>query len=58
MPSYRIYKLNPVGQISGTPQFVDCVDDKEAIRKAQQAVDHSDVELWDDTRLIGWFPHN
>jgi hypothetical protein len=58
MPTYRVHKFSPAGQLSGVPELVDCADDQEAIRKAQHAVDGMDIELWIGTRLVASLPRN
>ena len=39
------------GRFVGIPIEVDWVEDQEAIRKAKQAADGHDIELWDGSRL-------
>ena len=52
MPAYRIYSITRDEHIAKPPLVVDCADDQEAIRKAQQAVNGQDVEVWDEGRFI------
>jgi hypothetical protein len=58
MPTYRIYTIGRDRRVSGPAEFVECADDQEAIRKAQQAVNGYDVELWDGPRLVVRLPHD
>ena len=58
MPEYRIYAVGAGGQISGVRIFA-CVDDEQAIQKAQKAAEgHHAVELWERDRLIKQFVAN
>jgi hypothetical protein len=58
MLQYRIYSMNDVGHISAPSENIECADDQEAIQKAQQAVNGSDIELWEGDRLIVRFPRD
>ena len=40
------------------PIDIECANDHEASKKAQQLVDGHDTELWEDDRLIGRFTHS
>jgi hypothetical protein len=57
MPQYRIYTVGGDGKFSGAKN-VECANDQEAIQKAQQRVNGSDVELWEHGRFIMRFPHD
>ncbi len=49
---YRGYRVGSEGRFVGIPIEVDWVEDQEAIRKAKQAADGHDIELWDGSRLV------
>jgi len=51
VPAYRIHFIDQ-GHMKRPEQIIESADDYEAIKKAQQAVDGHDVELWDDRRLV------
>ena len=51
MPTYRICFIDQ-GHIKRPEQIIECDDEYEAIKKAQQVVDGHDVELWDGHRLV------
>jgi hypothetical protein len=48
---YRAYLIGIDGHIFGYEPLV-CVDDTEAVAKAQQLVDGHAVELWSGPRLV------
>jgi hypothetical protein len=58
MQQYRIYSIDPDGHIYAPAEVIECVDDQEAIQKAQQAVDGHDIELWNHKRLVVRFPRD
>jgi hypothetical protein len=51
MPNYRIYTVGGDGHFSGV-EDIKCVDDQEAVQKAQQVLDGKDIELWERGRFI------
>jgi hypothetical protein len=52
MPGFRIYTVGADGHFTNADN-IECADDHEAIRNAQQhAADGHDVELWDRGRFI------
>jgi hypothetical protein len=51
MPAFRIYTVGLDGHFVDAKD-VECADDQEAIKKAQQAADGHDVELWERGRFI------
>jgi hypothetical protein len=51
MPAYRIYTLGSDGHFARAEE-IECADDREAVRKTQQAVDGHAVELWERSRFI------
>ena len=40
----------------GSPDVVECADDKEAVEKAMQLAGDLDVEIWDHRRLVASLP--
>ena len=50
--SYRIYTIGRGGHFLGSPDVVECADDKEAVEKAMQLAGDLDVEIWDHKRSI------
>ena len=40
----------------GSPDVVECADDKEAVEKAMQLAGDLDVEIWDHRRLVAPLP--
>lgn len=51
MPGYRHYRLDGAGNIVSA-DWLDAVDDAEAIRKARSLQLLTDCELWDRNRFI------
>jgi hypothetical protein len=51
MPEYRIYTVGSDGHFIGGKN-IECADDQEAIRIAQEAADGRAIELWDRGRFI------
>ena len=54
--SYRIYTIGRGGHFLGSPELVECADDKEAVEKAMQLAGGLDVEIWDHKRLVTPLP--
>jgi hypothetical protein len=54
--SYRIYIIGRGGHFLGSPDVVECGDDKEAVEKAMQLASGFDVEIWDHKRLVTPLP--
>ena len=54
MHQYRIYTFREDGHFS-TVQRMECTDEKQAVRKAQQLVEGEDGELWQGEHLIARF---
>ena len=54
--SYRIYTIGRGGHFLGSPDVVECADDKEAVEKAMQLAGDLDVEIWDHKRLVTPLP--
>jgi hypothetical protein len=52
MPEYRIYTLGFDGHAVNA-EDIECADDREAIKKAQQTVNGRDAELWELGRFMG-----
>ena len=51
MPEYRIHTVGSDGHFFEA-KHVECADNSEAIRIAQQAVDGRAIELWERARFI------
>lgn len=49
MPTYRLYRLDGAGRISGA-EWIDAADDGEARRKARTG--QGRFELWERYRLV------
>ena len=47
-----VYSVGPEGRFVGIPIEIDGAEDKEAIRKAKEAADGHDIELWEGSRLV------
>jgi hypothetical protein len=56
MPEYRVYIIGSDGHFQSSVAL-ECADDEEATRKAEQLVDGHDVELWQRARKIAKFEH-
>ena len=54
MPDYRAYIIDSDGRFREAVQL-DCPDDNEAVKQAEQLVDGHDVELWQRARKIARF---
>lgn len=56
MPEYRAYIVGADGHFhSSVP--IECDDDSEAMKQAEQLVDSHSVELWQRDRKIATFEH-
>lgn len=51
MQHYRLYHVGPTGRIL-LAQEMDCEHDLAALAKAEQERELSNVELWQDIRLL------
>ncbi|WP_146688113.1 hypothetical protein [Bradyrhizobium canariense] len=51
MAEYRVYTVGIDGHFVGYEPLV-CLDDREAIAKAERLVDGHDIELWSGDRLV------
>ena len=51
MPEYRIYTLGFDGRVVNA-EDIECADDREAIKRAQQTVNGRDAELWELAALL------
>jgi hypothetical protein len=49
---YRVYRVGSEGRFVGIAIEIDGAEDQEAIRKAKQAADGHDIELWEGSRLV------
>jgi hypothetical protein len=54
MCHYHVYTLDEGVRISASYDL-ECFGDEEAIRKAQQLIHGSDIELWERGRFIARF---
>ena len=53
MPLYQFYKLDKVGRIIGSGNAVECADDADAVKKAQErAKGRTIIEVWDLGRRV------
>jgi hypothetical protein len=52
MYEYRLYRVDSLGHVAGTPECFSCESDEAAIERARQAVDGHDMELWQLDRLV------
>jgi hypothetical protein len=56
MPEYRVYVIGSDGHFQSS-QALECADDDEATRQAEQLVDGHDIELWQRARKIARFEY-
>jgi hypothetical protein len=56
MTEYRAYLIGEDGHFQDAIPLI-CVDDAEAMEKAQRLVDNRDVELWERARKVATFEH-
>jgi hypothetical protein len=56
MPDYRAYLLGPDGHVVSAT-VLQCADDAEAKKQAEQLVDGHDIELWHLARKVATFEH-
>jgi hypothetical protein len=54
MPEYRVYIVGSDGHFYNSVPL-ECADDTEAMKHAEQLVDGHDVELWQRDRKIARF---
>ena len=53
VPLYQFYKLDKVGRIIGSGNAVECADDADAVKKAQErAKGRTIIEVWDLGRRV------
>lgn len=52
MPTYRIYRLEGDGRISGA-EWIEAADDQVALEQARKQARGSRHELWQGHRLVG-----
>ncbi|SHN80822.1 hypothetical protein SAMN05444170_4517 [Bradyrhizobium erythrophlei] len=57
MPDYRAYIVGPDGHFHSSVRL-NCADDLEAEKQAEQLVNGHDVELWQRDRKIARFSHD
>ena len=51
MPTYRLYRLDGAGRISGA-EWIDAADDDDARSRARAEVSSGSYELWERYRLV------
>ena len=51
LPTYRLYRLDGAGRISGA-DWIEAADDKEACAKARGQRNSGRYELWERYRLV------
>jgi hypothetical protein len=51
LPTYRIYRLDGAGRISGA-DWIEAADDDDARSKAKAQCGSGDYELWERYRLV------
>lgn len=51
LPEYRHYRLDGAGNIVSA-EWLDAVDDADAVRKARELKIPTDCELWDRNRFV------
>ncbi|NUQ18629.1 MAG: hypothetical protein HOP95_09290 [Sphingomonas sp.] len=51
MPTYRLYRLDGAGRISGA-EWVEAADDDDARSKARSQSSSAGYELWERYRLV------
>ncbi len=58
MPTYRLYRLDGSGLISGA-EWIEAADDDDALAKARSQASCGGYELWERYRLVERFrPEN
>jgi hypothetical protein len=55
---YRAFLVDRQGNVIQPPQVLDCGDDDEAVKDAQQLVDGCNVEVWDRERFVAFIGPN
>jgi len=51
LPSYRLYRLDGAGRISGA-EWIEAADDADARSQARAQASSARFELWDRERLV------
>jgi hypothetical protein len=51
LPSYRLYRLDGAGRISGA-EWIEAVNDEDARSKARSQLSSGGYELWERYRLV------
>ncbi len=56
MIQYRVFPVDDSAprQITGPPTIIECADDRAAMEYARQIADGRPVEVWDQSRFIGF----
>ena len=57
MRKYRAYKVDDNGHVVVPATIFEAATDEEALVKAMQWADGSDLEIWDKSRRIGKIEH-
>jgi hypothetical protein len=50
---YRVFELDENGRVSRPAMNLQAADDIDALARARQLVGQRDLEVWQDTRLVG-----
>ena len=53
LPSYKLYKLDPVSGQRRPGEWLDAANDEEALARARQLAKAAKCELWLQSRLVG-----
>jgi hypothetical protein len=56
MSEYRVYIVGSDGHFFKSVEL-ECADDAEAVKQAEQLVDGHNVELWQRARKVATFEH-
>ena len=52
LPSYKLYKLDPVSEQREPAEWLDAADDDDAIKCARELARQSKCEIWLQDRLV------
>ena len=56
MQTYRLYFIDRADVMARAPELIECPDDDEAVRRAEQLAGDFAIELWESMPLVGSFP--
>ena len=54
MAVYRFYTIDNAGHIFGPAAVHDVADDGEALKKARTLQNNHDIEIWAESRIVGY----